>query len=180
MEKLDKRQLIIITIGLVVVVALGYFRCKPVIATAQELRRVKADQKLENVDIRTRMQGIALLSAKKEKLEAEVGDYYSKIPQNREFADLWDNIAEVMKSHELKDQLIQPNEEVIGEELNSITITIRCSGSFEQLFNFMSDLQKFERVIRIEEYKLTNNLTNPGLVSMDAKAKIYYQFQEQE
>jgi Tfp pilus assembly protein PilO len=126
------------------------------------------------------MTNIPIIGEEMKQLRLELGQYYDKIPRNRDFAPLWEQIAATMKSLNLKDQLIQPDKEVLGSEINSISITIKCSGSFSQLFEFFKLLDDFERVVRIEQIKLTNSLTDTGQVTMVARAKVYYQFADQE
>jgi type IV pilus assembly protein PilO len=180
MESFEKKQYISLTVGMVVVLAIGYLRCKPIVAKAQELRKTKAEQMLAGQDIKNSMNNLPRMGSRMEELQNRIGNYRVKVPEARQFAGLWDQIAAVMKTHELNDQLIQPNEEVVGKEINSISITIRCNGTFQQLFDFINDLEDFERVIRIEQLRLINSNENPGTVTMDAKAKIYYQSPEQE
>lgn len=180
MDNFDKKQYLILTVVVLAMLGVGFFRCKPLVAKAQDLRRFKADQMLATERITSQMHEMPVVSRRMEKLQVEVGDYLAKIPRERQFAGLWDQIAGVMNKYELKEQLIQPNEEILGDEINSITITIKCKGLLTQLYGFLKDLDQFERVIRVEQLRLTNGTTEFGQVSMDAKAKIYYQFADQE
>ena len=103
-----------------------------------------------------------------------LANYDKRIPENREFALLWRQIADVMNEHDLKDQLVQPAVEIPGAELNCIPITIRCSGRMEQIFEFLKSMEKFERVIRIEHFKLENDVDLRGWLRMNAEANVYY------
>ena len=180
MESYEKKQYSIVAIGVVVVLAIGFFRCKPLVARAQQLSKVKSEQLLDSDAIRTQMKGLPRLGLRMKELRNHVGEYHSKIPRNREFAGLWNQIAEVMNSLSLKDQSIQPGMEVLGNEINSIEITIKCTGTFSQLFEFFNQLNQIERVVRLENLKLTNSTTDPRLITMNSGAKIYYQLPEQE
>ena len=176
----ETKQLTILGLGIAVIIGIGFFRCKPLLARTKHLKIVRSKQIVDNANIRKQMAKIPLIGEEMKQLRLEVGRYYNKIPRNRDFAPLWDQIAAMMKSLNLKDQLIQPDKEVLGSEINSISITIKCSGSFSQLFEFFKLLDDFERVVRIEQIKLTNSQTDLGQVKMDARAKIYYQFADQE
>jgi Tfp pilus assembly protein PilO len=176
----ETKQLVIFGVGIALILGVGFFRCKPLLARTKQLKITKSNQISENAYIRKQTMQLPIVGEKMKKLRSEIGEYYNRIPRNRNFAPLWEQIAAMMKSLSLKDQLIQPDKEVLGSEINSISITIKCSGSFSQLFEFFQLMENFERVVRIEQLKLTNSLTDPGLVTMDAKAKIYYQFADQE
>ena len=176
----ETKQLIILSVGITLILGAGFFRCKPLLARTKQLKITKSNQVTENANIRAQMIELPKIGEKMRNLRLEVGEYSNKIPHSRDFAALWDQIAAMMKSLNLKDQLFQPDKEVLGSEINSISITIKCSGSFPQLFEFFKLLEDFERVVRIEQIKLTNSGTDSGQVTMDAKVKIYYQFTEQE
>lgn len=176
----ETKQLILFGVGIALIIGVGFFRCRPLLARTRHLKIAKSSQMTENAGIRTQMLELPKIGNKMRSLRTEIGEYYGKIPRNREFASLWDQIAAMMQSLKLRDQLIQPDQEVLGSEINSISITIKCAGSFTQLFEFFKLLDDFERVVRIEQIKLTNSQTDSGIVTMDAKAKIYYQFPEQE
>lgn len=180
MDNFDKKQYLIMTVVILVMGAIGFLRCKPLIAKAGQLREIKSRQTLENLQICNQMKDLPRIGQRMKELQQQVGDYYNKIPRERQFAGLWDQIADVMNSHELKDQLIQPGQEVIGKEINSISVNIKCTGSLSQLFGFLKELDGFERVIRIEQLRLTNSVSEPGRITMNANAKIYYQFADQE
>jgi Tfp pilus assembly protein PilO len=176
----EKKQLIILAVGIALIIGVGCFRCKPLLARAKHLKMTRSNQMIENTNIRKQMLELPIVGEKMKKLRSEIGEYYDKIPRNRDFAALWEQIADMMKSLNLKDQLIQPDQEVLGSEINSISVTIKCSGSFSQLYEFFKLLEDFDRVVRIEQLKLTGSQNDSGLVKMDAKAKIYYQFANQE
>ena len=108
-------------------------------------------------------------------MRSVAGDFDRKIPKNRNFADLWDQIAKVMNRHNLQEQLVQPGTEIKGDELNCIPISIQCTGSHSQIFEFFKSLQKFDRLIRVESVTLTNDSDFTGRVKMDADANVYYQ-----
>jgi Tfp pilus assembly protein PilO len=176
----EKKQLVIFGVAIALLVGVGFFRCKPLLARTKALKMTRSNQMLANTNIRKQMLDLPIVGEKMKKRRLEIGEYYNKIPRNRDFALLWEQIAATMKSLNLKDQLIQPGKEVLGSEINSISVTIKCSGSFSQLFEFCKLLGNFERVVRIEQVKLTDSTTDSELVTMDARAKIYYQFEDQE
>ena len=51
---------------------------------------------------------------------------------------------------------------------------MQCKGRLTQIFNFYECLQALDRLVRIEQVKLSNDAGYNGQVSMETKAIIYY------
>ena len=170
----ETKQIRIFAVGVILIVSVGVFCCKPLLRRTQKLKTTKINQAIEHTKIRKQIKELPAIGAEMKNLRNQVGNYHKKIPHERDFAGLWNQMAEVMNSIGLKDQSIQPEKEVLGEKINSIEVTIKCGGSSSQLFNFFQKLSEFERVIRIEQLKMTNSDKEPGYVTMNAHAKIYY------
>jgi len=130
----ETKQIRIFAVGLVLIVGAGIFCCKPLLRRAQQLKITKVNQGVEQAKIRGQIKELPAIGVEMKKLRNQVGNYHKKIPYERDFASLWDQIAEVMNSIGLKDQLIQPEKEVLGDKINSIEVTIKCGGSSGQLF----------------------------------------------
>ena len=75
---------------------------------------------------------------------------------------------------ELTDRLIQPLVEVNGDTISSIPLNIKCCGKLSQLYEFLLETEKMDRIVRFEEIKIENK-SNNGLLTFYAKAIIYYQ-----
>ena len=108
-------------------------------------------------------------------LRVKLADYDLRIPPDRRFADLWHRMAEAMNRHNLQDQVVQPGTETTGQIVGSIPIKLQCSGTLEQIFEFLKSLTEFERLIRIEELQLQNDADYSGWIKLDATARVYYQ-----
>jgi Tfp pilus assembly protein PilO len=70
--------------------------------------------------------------------------------------------------------VIEPHKEVKGEKLNCIPVNIQCKGKLDRIFEFYRRLQGLDRLVRIEQVKLTNDSDYDGQVTMEARAVIYY------
>jgi len=79
-----------------------------------------------------------------------------------------------MNEHNLMGQVIAPRKEVKAEKLNCIPVNMQCKGKLAQIFEFYRRLQGLDRLVRIEQVKLTNDSDYDGQVSMEARAVIYY------
>jgi hypothetical protein len=51
---------------------------------------------------------------------------------------------------------------------------MQCKGRLTQIFEFYKQLQKLDRLVRIEQVKLVNDSSFEGEVSMETKLVIYY------
>ena len=111
------------------------------------------------------------------KLRIELEDYESKIPDQRDFGAFLSRITELMNEHNLKEQSIEPGEILAADKFNCIPVSMQCKGRLTQLFNFYDRLQDLDRLVRIEQVKLTNDAGYSGQVSMVTKAVIYYRAQ---
>ena len=91
-----------------------------------------------------------------------------------QFAELWQQIADVMNRLNLTDQIVQPGKENIGRTINSIPITIQCAGRSSSCSSF-SALRRFDRAVRIEKCQLLNDNDFSGQLKLNAVATIFYQ-----
>jgi len=117
---------------------------------------------------------VPVLREQLQKLQVELEDYESKIPAQRDFGAFLGRITELMNEHNLKEQSIEPGEILAADKFNCITVSMQCKGRLTQLFNFYDRLQDLDRLVRIEQVKLSNDAGYNGQVSMETKAIIYY------
>jgi len=170
----EKQQLIILGAAAVVIAGFVVFRYVPVARRGRAVKLSQADQQALVANANARSSRLPILRAKAEQLRQQTAGYDVQIPQRRNFAGLWQQIADVMNRHNLKDQLVQPNTEIKGEQLNCIQITIKCSGTLNQIFELFKSLEQFERLIQIERLQLAGDKNFYGLIKMDATANVYY------
>jgi len=100
--------------------------------------------------------------------------YQVNIPAGRDWGLFLQRIAELMNKCNLKEQQIQPGDEIKASGLNCIPVSIQCRGRLKQIFEFYKALQGLERVVRIERVELINSNEFTGELSMQTKADIYY------
>jgi Tfp pilus assembly protein PilO len=79
-----------------------------------------------------------------------------------------------MNEYNLKEQSIEPGDIIEAETFNCMPVSMKCRGRLSQIFNFYEHLQGLDRLIRIEQIKLSNDAGYNGQVSMETKAVIYY------
>ncbi len=174
MKFLQRQQIIIIVLAGSIITGLATFLYYPFAKQTKVVEQADAAQSSAAAKADTRKRQLPILREKAEALQRNLGNYDEKLPRSREFALLWRQIADVMNKHNLKDQLVQPGSEIQGPQLNCIPISIRCSGRGEQIFEFLKSIEKLERVIRIEHFRLENDRDFTGWLRMDAEANVYY------
>ena len=173
--KLDKQQLIILGLSAVIVCGFGIFQYIPVIRQKHAIRDQieQQNQLFEKVCLQSVL--LPELKQQKNQLQDELVPFAKEIPQGRQFAPLWQQIADVMNECKLTEQLVQPGEELKSKQLCSIPLTLECQGSLEQLFAFFQAMENMDRLVRFEEVKFENDSDFSAVVKLNAKANVYYQ-----
>ena len=173
--KLDKQQLIILTLSAVILCGFGVFQYAPVIRQKHAIRDRMAKQDQLSETICSQSVLLPELKQQEKQLQKELIPFSKKVPQGRHFAQLWQQIADVMNECNLTDQLVQPGEELKSEQLCSIPLAFECQGSLEQLFAFFRAMENMDRLVRFEEVKLETGSDFSAVVKLNAKASVYYQ-----
>ena len=171
----ERKQVQIIGIAAAVIVGFVVLRFYPLARRMRDIRHLRSAQDIAVTQVREYSIGIPVLRRQVGELRVSLADYARRIPPGRQFADLWHRIADVMNRHNLQDQIIQPGSETTGPTVGCIPITIQCSGTLEQVLEFLQSLADFERVIRIDKLQLLNDADFSGRIKLNADAKVYYQ-----
>jgi len=156
------------------------FRYLPLRKKMKAVEKTRAAQALVINKGMAKNEQLPSLREEFEKLQSEVSNYERQIPADRELGTFLHKIADLMNSHNLKGQFIEPGEEVEGEELNYIPVNMKCRGKLKQIFEFYKSLQSLERLVRIEEVKLLNENNFSGEINMQTRAVVYYRPQSIE
>jgi len=173
--KLDKQQLIIFGLSAVILCGFGFYQYIPVIRQKHAIRDRMAQQDQLSETICSQSVLLPELKQQKKQLQEELIPFSKKIPQGRQFAQLWQQIADMMNECKLTDQLVQPGEELKSDQVCSIPFTFECRGSLEQLFAFFQAMENMDRLVRFEEVKFENDSDFSAVVKLNAKANVYYQ-----
>jgi|GEM_PF-394608 len=175
MKNLDKQQTAILILAAIVIAGFAGFRYVPLVRQKYAL---DVQVKMQKQTIEQIAASSALLPELKqqhklmtERLEA----FGRKIPEGRNFANLWQQIADMMNACRLTDQVVQPGAELTSETVCCIPLTIECKGTAEQMFAFFQSLENMDRLIRMDEVRFENDGNYSGIVKLTAKASVYYQ-----
>ncbi|MCI0498222.1 MAG: type 4a pilus biogenesis protein PilO [Planctomycetales bacterium] len=175
MKNPDKQQWVILMVSGLMFVGFGVFRYLPIVRQNIAVGAQMDQQKLTVEQITSSGALLPELTQQKKKLEAELDAFTRKIPEGRNFAQLWQEIADVMNACRLTDQLVQPGTELTSDTVCCIPLTIECKGTAEQIFMFFQSLEKMDRLIRVDDILLENDSGFSAQVKLTAKANVYYQ-----
>jgi len=170
----ERQQLTICVVAGVIVGGFVLFRYLPLRRTMKAVRQTKAAQTLTIAKGTADNKQLSLLKEQLLKLQQKLENYEANIPGQRDLGAFLHRIADLMNEHNLSEQVIEPRKEVKGEKLNCIPVNMQCKGKLDRIFEFYRRLQGLDRLVRIEQVKLTNDSDYGGQVTMEARAVIYY------
>ena len=111
------------------------------------------------------------------KLRNKLDNYEANIPKKKDLGLFLKKIAELMDDFDLKEQEIEPLEEIKVNGLTCIPVNIGCRGKLNGIFEFYKNLQELDREIRIKQVKLKNGNDFNGEIKMNTEIIIYYRTQ---
>ena len=171
----ERRQIVLFGAAVLMVSGFVLFRYLPLRERMATVRQTKAaERKAVNEDA-TQGRLLPVLEEQARNLSESIGDYDAKIPPERELGAFLGRITDLMNEHSLKEQVVTPGGEVKSGELNCIPVDIECRGNLAQMFEFFKGLQSLDRLVRIEQIKLSNDADFSGEVRLETRAVIYYQ-----
>lgn len=159
------------------IVMVGGFILFRYLPLRERIKIVKQTKAAQRSDVNTRQsqsRQVPVLEDQAERLAESIGDYESRIPQGRELGVFLGKITNLMSEHNLGEQVVTPGGQINSKDLHCIPVEIQCKGNLSEIFQFFKGLQNLERLVRIEEVKLINDINFSGEVTMDTRAIIYF------
>jgi Tfp pilus assembly protein PilO len=138
------------------------------------VRQIKAAQAIAIAKGEGDSKKLPLMKEQLLELRARLESYEKNIPEQNTFGGFLGKVADLMNENSLKEQQITPGDVIKADQFNCIPVSMNCKGNLAQIFNFYRQLQALDRLVRIEQVKLTNDSNYKGQVSMETKAVIYY------
>ncbi len=170
----ERKQIVICVLAGVVIGGFLLFRYFPLRERIKTVEQTKAAQALAIAKASAESKQLPILEEQLLKLQAEVANYQANVPVQRDLGVFLRKIADLMNEHNLKEQMLAPGKEIQVDELKCIPIDMQCKGKLAQVFEFYKQLQRLDRLVRIERLELVNDNDFSGEVSMQTKAVIYY------
>ncbi|MHC4864002.1 MAG: type 4a pilus biogenesis protein PilO [Planctomycetota bacterium] len=138
-----------------------------------DIGQVKAAQAAAVARTMRQISQLPELKSQLAELEAVVGDYGRRVPAHGGLGTFLQELTTLMDKHDLSEQDIKPGGQVGAENLNCTPVSIHCKGRLTQIFGFLSSLQSSDRLVRIEEIRLSNDSDFGGDVGMQAQVVIF-------
>jgi Tfp pilus assembly protein PilO len=170
----ERQQITICVVAGVIVCVFVLFVYLPLCKRIKAVNQAKAAQTLAIAKGAADSRQLPLLEEQLLKLQKRLGNYKANIPEQNTFGGFLGSVTDLMNENNLKEQEVTPGEKVKADQFNCIPVSIRCKGELAQIFKLYRQLQTLDRLIRIEQVKLSNDSGYNGLVSMETKAIIYY------
>ena len=176
----DKQQITICVVAVVIIGGFILLRYLPLKSEITAIEEQISAQRLTIAKGASDSEQLSLFEEQLKKLQSDLEDYERNIPEKRDLGLFLSRIADLMNENNLSEQIIEPREVIKGEKFCCIPLNIRCKGTLAQIFMFYQRLQGLDRLIRIEQVKLTNDSSFSGNVSMQTKAVIYYRAETEQ
>ena len=169
-----KQQVIILIVAALMAADFVFFGFLPLRKRLMTVNQAMTNQRLIIAKAATEQRQLSDLKEQLKELESTVRNYQVKVPADRDLGSFLQQIANLMSQHNLTEQVVAPGEEIKADKLNCIPLNMQCRGKLVQIFDFYRQLQRLDRVIRIESVKLVNSDDLSGQVSMQTRAVVYY------
>ena len=170
----EKQQILIFCLAGILVAGFLLFGYLPLHKRLKALKQARAEQELVIAKASAESRQLPAFEERLLQLQRATQNYERQVPGQRDLGAFLHRIADLMNEQNLKEQLIQPGEEIEAEKLNCIPVNMQCKGRLKQIFEFYRRLQELDRLVRIEQVKLVNDGDFNGQVGMQTKASIYY------
>jgi len=170
----EKRQIMLFGAAVLMVSGFVLFRYLPLRKRMKIVNQTKATERGSANEDQSRSELLPVLEEQASKIAESIGDYEARIPEQRELGVFLRKIADLMNAHNLQEQVVTPGGEVKSRELNCIPVEIQCKGNLTEMFEFFKGLQGLDRLVRIEQVKLSNDADFSGEVRLETRAVIYY------
>jgi len=138
------------------------------------------EEQLKNTFLAKKKEAINLDIIKKQLIETQqsFGALLKQLPNKSEMDALLTDINQAGLGRGLQFDLFRPGGEVATGVFTEQPISIRVTGSYDDLGRFSSDISQLPRIVTLNDISI--GPTTGGVLSMDATAKTYRYLDEEE
>ncbi|MCD4485638.1 type 4a pilus biogenesis protein PilO [Chromobacterium vaccinii] len=165
-------QMLMLFLLLLLVVGLGYF-----FVLGEQLDKLgqsrlqEATLKQTFIDKKRQAVNLDALEQQLKEIDASFGALLKQLPTKSDMDTLLTEINQAGIGRGLQFDLFKPGAETRTAEMAEVPITIRLTGSYNDLAAFVNDIAQLSRIVTIGEINLTPGTGNR--LAMDATARTY-------
>lgn len=159
-----------------------YFSWAPELETLHGAQRQEQQLKHDFQAKAAKAAALPLYKTQLEQMKKDFGSMLQQLPGQSEIANLLNDISQARVAAGLKEELFQPQPEIIKDFYAVVPNQIIVTGSFEQMADFVSAVAALSRIVTIDsvDLKLAGDKAAPYELRMSALAKTYRYLSEAE
>ena len=167
-------QMLMLFLLLLLVVGLGYF-----FVLGEQLDKLgqsrlqEATLKQTFIDKKRQAVNLDALEQQLKEIDASFGALLKQLPTKSDMDTLLTEINQAGIGRGLQFDLFKPGAETRTAEMAEVPITIRLTGSYNDLAAFINDIAQLSRIVTIGEINLTPGSGKDNRLIMDATARTY-------
>lgn len=175
-------QLFIMAVICLLMLAAGYF-----FVLSDQMDKLNAARQQETqlkqtfIDKKRQAVNLEALQQQLKEIQLSFGALLKQLPTKADMDALLTEINQAGIGRGLQFDLFKPNNEIKTAEMAQVPISIRLSGSYNDLASFVSDVAQLSRIVTIEDITLTPGTgKDASRLTMEATAKTYRALEAEE
>lgn len=165
-------------------IGLGYqMDIKDLLAQRDAVQAKELDLKKQVEDKQKLVANLEAYKAQLAEMERTFGALLRQLPNKKEAENLIVDVAQTSLANGLKNQQIQPGQEIMHDFYAELPYTLRLQGSFHQLAKFASDVAALPRIVTLHDFATitpSKDFAKDKELSLQITAKTYRYLEEGE
>ncbi|MFH1616112.1 MAG: type 4a pilus biogenesis protein PilO [Planctomycetota bacterium] len=176
----NRRDLIVIIMFLITSAAFLLLKCLPLQRRVEAASEAKLKHEFAIATKIANLEQLPIVRAELRKQREIVGNFDAKIPMHRDLGPFSEQLLKAIDEHSLKAEAIIFGNEIPSEDddIVQVPVSIRCTGSFQQILGLVESLEHCERLVRIGHSCLSSASDYPDNMEMAMEIYVYYRNSE--
>lgn len=174
------RYLLLCVVAVLVVVALWYVWLSDLDTRLTAERNRETQLRAEYTQKLGKTVNFEILKAQLEQVRQYVAQLEKQLPSKAEMDALLSDINQAGLGRSLQFELFRPGQEVVRDYYAELPITVRVTGSYNEVGLFVSDVAHLSRIVTLNNLVLSPVQARAGVLSMDATAKTFRYLDQDE
>ncbi|NIC42462.1 type 4a pilus biogenesis protein PilO [Aquabacterium sp. A08] len=167
------RYLLLCVVAVLVVVALWYVWLSDLDTRLTAERNRETQLRAEYTQKLGKTVNFEILKAQLEQVRQYVAQLEKQLPSKAEMDALLSDINQAGLGRSLQFELFRPGQEVVRDYYAELPITVRVTGSYNEVGLFVSDVAHLSRIVTLNNLALSPVQARAGVLTMDATAKTF-------